>query len=61
MNHVISKTLGIEDPNIIFENKIDEIEHKGQICKYFYAKVSYTIDCYESCGALNVSFRYFHR
>lgn len=41
MNHFISNTLGIEDPNIIFENKIEEIEHKGQICKYFYAKVSY--------------------
>lgn len=29
MNHFISNTLGIEDPNIIFENKIEEIEHKG--------------------------------
>lgn len=61
MNHFISNTLGIEDPNIIFENKIEEIEHKGQICKYFYSKVSYTNDCYESCGPLNAHFRYFHR
>ena len=61
MNHFISKILGIEDSNIIFENRIEEIEHKGQRCKYFYTKVSYTTDCCESCGALNVSFRYFHR
>ena len=59
MNHFISKTLGIEDPNIFFENKIEEIELKGQKCKYFYAKVSYTNDCYESCGALNARFGTF--
>ena len=55
MNYFISKTLGIEDPNIIFENKIEEIEFKGQKCKYFYAKVSYTPDCCESCGVLNTN------
>ena len=55
MNHFISKTLGIEDPNIFFENNIEEIELKGQKCKYFYAKVSYTPDYCESCGALNTN------
>ena len=54
-----------DDETVVSEDypkkQIEEVEHKGQRCKYFYTKVSYTTDCCESCGALNVSFRYFHR
>ncbi|OEK61732.1 hypothetical protein ASS99_08900 [Staphylococcus equorum] len=28
MNYFILKTLGIEDPNVIFDNKLEEIEYK---------------------------------
>ena len=35
-----------------FENNI---EMTWQKCKYFYAKVSYTPDYCESCGALNTN------
>lgn len=38
MNHFISNTLGMEDPNIIFENKIEEIEHKDKYVSTFMQK-----------------------
>ncbi|MDT0724445.1 MULTISPECIES: transposase family protein [Staphylococcus] len=56
MNYFMSKTLGIEDPNIIFDNKLEEAEFKGKRCKYFYAKVTYTPDCCENCGVLNKNY-----
>lgn len=56
MNYFISKTLGIEDPNVIFDNKLEEIEYKEQRYKYYYAKVTYTPDCCVNCGVLNTNY-----
>ena len=56
MNYFISKTLGIEDPNVIFDNKLEEIEYKDQRCKHYYAKITYTPDCCVNCGVLNTNY-----
>src|SRR5699024_11440878 len=52
----ISKTLGIEAPNVIFDNKLEEIEYKEQRYKYYYVKVTYTPDCCVNCGVLNTNY-----
>ncbi|WP_436951856.1 ISL3 family transposase [Staphylococcus shinii] len=49
----MSKTLGIEDPSVIFDNKLEEIEYKGERFKCYYAKVTYIPDYCESCGVSN--------
>ena len=56
MNYFISKTLGIEDPNVIFDNKLEEIEYKGERFKCYYAKVTYIPDYCESCGVCNTNY-----
>ncbi|WP_436950443.1 hypothetical protein [Staphylococcus xylosus] len=56
INYFISKTLEIENPNVIFDNKLEEIEYKGQRYKYYYAKVTYTPGFCESCGVLNTNY-----
>ena len=56
MNYFISKTLRIEDPNIIFDNKLRKIEYKGQRFKCYYAKVTYMPDFCESCGVCNTNY-----
>lgn len=48
MNRFISKHLELKTPIL----KVEEIELKGERCKYFYAKISYTPDC---CGTLNTN------
>lgn len=49
------KSLRIEDSNIIFYNKLEEIEYKEQKFKCYYAKFLYTPYYCESCGALNTN------
>ncbi len=56
INYFISKTLGIEDPNIIFDNKLRETEYKGQRFKCYYAKVTYMPNCCESCDVCNTNY-----
>ena len=56
MNYFISKTLRIEHPNIIFDNKLREIEYQGQRFKCYYAKFLHTPNCCESCVVLNKNY-----
>ncbi|MDT3983448.1 hypothetical protein RPN65_06965, partial [Staphylococcus ureilyticus] len=49
-------TFGIEDSNVIFDNKLGEIEYKEKRCKYYYAKVTYTTDFFVNCGVINTNY-----
>ncbi|MEC5302656.1 ISL3 family transposase [Staphylococcus shinii] len=46
----------MEDPNVIFDNKLEEIEYKGERFKCYYAKVTYIPDYCESCGVCNTNY-----
>ena len=43
-------------PNVIFDNKLEEIEYKGERFKCYYAKVTYIPDYCESCGVCNTNY-----
>jgi hypothetical protein len=36
MNYFISKTLGIEDPNVIFDNKFVIVRKLNKVCFFIY-------------------------
>lgn len=56
MNHFISKTLGIKDENIEFQETIDEKVIKGMKSLIYYAKLSYTPKRCINCGYDNENF-----
>ncbi|WP_414047399.1 ISL3 family transposase [Macrococcus equi] len=56
MNHFISKTLGIKDENIEFQETVDEKVIKGIRSLIYYAKLSYTPKRCVNCGFENKNY-----
>lgn len=42
--------------NVIFDNKLEEIEYREERFKCYYAKVTYIPDYCESCGVCNTNY-----
>ena len=55
MNNYILNLLNIKDKNIIFTDKIDEINIKGKSNKALYAVLTYNPDYCPLCGVINES------